>query len=126
VELSNLVYDAATATLTCTARPIESYVGSGLASYLPENDASLPGSFGQVSVVLIDLCKRIHINCYKYYGCCDQPSATHPCGALWVEGEWQWSYFKCMPKDDDICRKKHPTCCKRSCYVDCASCQKTP
>jgi hypothetical protein len=118
------VYDESLAKLTFYAQIETNYQGENLTQYVADADSSLPASFGQVSVAL-DLhwpfsCGRGYIQCYRHYGCCNNPVATEPTPRFKVSKCWSWSWMKCRPCHDDECAKNYPKeCGQGDCYIDC-------
>lgn len=119
-------YDESTGTLSMYVQADTTYAGELLAPYASGADASLPTSFGRVTVFVESWwhhwsCSKAYITCYRHFGCCIQPAVTQPVGRYKVDRCWRWSSFSCQPCSDDPCASKYPhECGGGDCYISCA------
>jgi len=121
VQIYDPRYEPAAQTLTYTVRILDNYDGSGLAEYLAQADASLPASFGAVSL-FIDDCPDKSYTCTQGTVCCDYPSLGTTCGSLTLGTCWHWTSASCRVCHDanKECNDKYSSCCDGRCESECA------
>lgn len=121
-------YDAAAKKLVYKTKTIGDYNGENLKYFQAKRDASIPESFGWVSLFLdkVSSCSGAHVQCYSTDICCTDPVAPqYDCGGMNVNECWSWNplHFGCQPckGPGSTCEVQFGSCCKGDCVYGCHS-----